>query len=355
MTAAETSARELTPVETHPRAETAEAPDSPPQRDPETGLQRSTLLAQAMAANALAIAALVFFAVIVLNVHAGFSSQRTELVSLMLAIAAALTLNIFILRRQFAPLEQLVATMDQIDLTFPGARAELPHGATEDVAELILAFNDMIERIEHERKEKMAAAVNAQESERARVARDLHDEANQALTAVILRLEAAAQAAPPALAAEIGEAKQLAAQAMEELLEVARRLRPTVLDLGLRNALSAQVNDFGDRTGITARFIYEGGSKRRLDSDSELALYRVAQEALSNIAQHADATHVEVRLEMNGSTRLVVQDNGRGFDPTAPTGRFGVSGMRERALLVDANLAITSAPGDGTTIRLELA
>ncbi|MFY9264257.1 MAG: sensor histidine kinase [Solirubrobacterales bacterium] len=311
-------------------------------------------MAQALAANALAIAALVFFAVLVLDVQEGLGTRRAEVVLLMMSIAGALLLNMVILRRQFAPLERLVKTMDRIDLALPGERAELPRGATEDVAELVLAFNQMIERLEQERREKVAATVQAQESERARVARDLHDEANQALTAVILRLEAAAQSAPPSLAEEINEAKALAGQAMEELLEVVRRLRPTTLDLGLRNAISAHVNDFGDRSGIDVKFSYSGESRHRLGDDRELAVYRVVQEALSNIAQHADASHVEVRLSVADSIRLQVTDDGKGFDATAPTRRIGITGMRERALLMDGKIEIASTPGEGTTLTMEL-
>ncbi|MFY9489218.1 MAG: sensor histidine kinase [Solirubrobacterales bacterium] len=328
--------------------------DAAPPRLRQVGASRTTLMAQVIATNALAIAALVFFAVLVLGVQKGLGERRAELVLLMASIAGALLLNMVILRRQFAPLEHLVATMDRIDLTAPGERADIPAAATEDIAELVEAFNRMIQRLETERQAKTRATVEAQESERARVARDLHDEANQALTAVILRLEAAAQSATPELAEEINEAKALAGQAMEELLEVVRRLRPTTLDIGLRNALSAHVTDFTDRTGIDADFIYEGESRHRLGDDRELAIYRVVQEALSNIVQHADASHVEVRLRVGDSIRLQVTDDGKGFDPTAPTRRFGVTGMRERALLMNGKIEINSKPGEGTKLTMEL-
>lgn len=330
--------------------------DPTPEHDDDDArtISKSTLLAQALAANALAITALVFFAVLVLDVEGGLASHRAELILLMMSIAGALLLNMAILRRQFAPLEQLVETMEKIDLSEPGSRADLPSGTTDDVAELVGAFNAMIERLEIERREKIAAAVEAQESERARVARDLHDEANQALTAVILRLEAAQQDAPAELAAEINEAKSLAGQAMEELLEVVRRLRPTILDLGLRNALSAQINDFGERTGIVASFEFKGDSRTSLGPDRELAIYRVVQEALSNIAQHADANRVDVRLSVGEWIRLTVQDDGRGFDPGRPSRRFGITGMRERALLMNGKIEIDSTPGEGTTLTMEL-
>lgn len=337
-----------------PRRELVAVQTPPEPGEKSTTISKSTLLAQALAANALAITALVFFALLVLDVEGGLTEHRAELILLMMSIAGALLLNMVILRRQFAPLEQLVDTMERIDLTEPGARAELPRGTTDDVADLIDAFNSMIERLEQERREKTAAAVEAQEGERARVARDLHDEANQALTAVILRLEAAQQSAPPELAKEINEAKRLAAQAMEELLEVVRRLRPTILDLGLRNALSAQINDFAEVTGIDANFEFEGDSRAHLEPERELAIYRVVQEALSNVAQHADAERVDVRLAVGKSVRLTVQDDGCGFEPGRPNRRFGITGMRERALMMNGKIDIESTPGQGTTLTMEL-
>lgn len=315
---------------------------------------RSTLLAQAIATNALAVFGLIFFAVLVLGLNTG-GERRTELILLMIAIAFVLSLNIFLLRRQFAPLENLMETMDGIDLSQPGSRAEISLTATEDVADLVDSFNKMIERLEVERLAKVQATVEAQEAERARVARDLHDEANQALTAVILRLQAAVEDAPPELATQIDEARELAGQAMEELLQVVRRLRPTTLDLGLRNALSAQIQEFGDLSGIEATFSFEGDHHRRLDNDRELAIYRVVQEALSNIVQHADASSVDVKLSLDDPVVLTVRDDGCGFDPTTPTERFGVVGMRERAMLADGLLEVESSPGAGTILRMELS
>lgn len=340
---------------THPDTPPIEADASPIEasEEPRRGTHRSTLLAQAIATNALAVFGLIFFAVIFSNVNSG-DQRRTELILLMVAIAIVLSLNIILLRRQFAPLEHLVSTMEEIDLTKPGVRAEVPEKATEDIVELIGSFNSMIERLEEERLGKVQATVAGQEAERARVARDLHDEANQALTAVILRLQAAAQDAPPELAAEINEAKQLASQAMEELLQVVRRLRPTTLDLGLRGAVSSQAEDFQDRTGIETEFVFVGDHTARLGDERELAIYRVVQEALSNIVQHADATRVEINLEIADPIVLTVQDNGEGFDPGQPTGRFGVTGMRERAMMVNGVLEIESSPGAGTVLRMEM-
>jgi two-component system sensor histidine kinase UhpB len=142
---------------------------------------------------------------------------------------------------------------------------------------------------------------------------------------------------------------------MEELLHLARQLRPTALDdHGLVPALASQVADFGDRTGIRASF-RRHGNVPNLSDEEQLVIYRVTQESLSNVAQHAGARHVDVELSFVGRTVLRVRDDGGGFK-SLPNGRsrLGVSGMRERALLVGGHLSIFSEPGDGTTIELTM-
>jgi two-component system sensor histidine kinase UhpB len=193
--------------------------------------------------------------------------------------------------------------------------------------------------------------VRAQERERARIARDLHDEVNQALTAVLLRLEATQQQAPEDLRPELAETKRLATQAMEELLQIARQLRPAVLDdHGLVAALHTQVRDFAEQTGIRAEF-YARGTAPRLEPEQQLAIYRVTQEGLSNVAQHAHAHSVDVELSFVGRITLTITDDGRGF--TGPReGGLGLSGMRERALLAGGQLRVWSRDGNGTRIEL---
>src|SRR6185437_13212719 len=153
-----------------------------------------------------------------------------------------------------------------------------------------------------------------QERERRRIAQDLHDEVNQALTAVSLRLQASIAHAPEDLRRELTETKRLAGQAMEELLALARQLRPAVLDdLGLLPALKTQVRDFGDQTGIQAAFNVRG-TISELPPDQQLVVYRVTQESLSNVAQHSGAGKVDVELSFEDpGTRLRIADDGRGF------------------------------------------
>src|SRR6478609_8719553 len=211
---------------------------------------------------------------------------------------AVLATSLLRLRRRFTPLERLIEEMEKVDLSRPGPL--LPAsidgiGETEEVERLELAFLRMMRRLEAERRRAGSAALQAQEEERARVARDLHDEVNQSLTGLLLRLEAAREAAPPELEAELAETKALANQAMRELLSLARQLRPTALDdLGLKAATAGQVEQLAHGE-IKAEFSAEGDFSS-LDDDAQLVVYRVAQEALSNAARHSGAAHVTVRL-----------------------------------------------------------
>ncbi|HET7455608.1 MAG TPA: sensor histidine kinase [Solirubrobacterales bacterium] len=270
----------------------------------------------------------------------------------VLALALALVRE----RRRLRPLEDLVEAMEKVDLSSP--RPLLPAsidgvGETEEVARIELAFLRMMRRLEAERRRAGSAALHAQEEERARVARDLHDEVNQSLTGLLLRLEAAREAAPPELEDELAETKALANQAMGELLSLARQLRPTALDdLGLVAAIEGQVEQL--RRGEIGASLEADGDFSDLGDDAQLVVYRVAQEALSNAARHSGAARVEVRLRRTegGGVLLEVSDDGRGFAFDESERGLGIGGMRERALLIGAELTIESRPGRGTTVRL---
>ena len=277
------------------------------------------------------------------------------IVVLGLAVAVLAT-SLLRLRNRFEPLEKLIEEMEKVDLGRPGAA--LPHsidgiGETEEVERLELAFLRMMRRLEAERRRAGSAALQAQEQERARVARDLHDEVNQSLTGLLLRLEAAREAASPELEAELEETKALANQAMRELLSLARQLRPTALDdLGLVAATAGQVEQLAHGE-IEAGFAAEGDFSD-LGDDAQLVVYRVAQEALANATRHSGAGEVEARLRRreDGGVELTVADDGRGFAFDEAEGGLGIAGMRERALLVGGELTIESRPGRGTTVRL---
>jgi two-component system, NarL family, sensor histidine kinase UhpB len=280
----------------------------------------------------------------------------TTLVIVALAIlAGALAFQLVTTLRRLAPLEKLIEEMEKVDLSRPGP--VLPDSIdgiaeTEEVARLELAFLRMLRRLEAERRRAGSAALRAQEEERARVARDLHDEVNQSLTGLLLRLEAVRAEAPPELARQLDETKGLANQAMRELLSLARQLRPTALDdLGLAAAVAGQVEQVA-RPDLETSLTKEGDFSG-LDEDVQLVVYRVAQEALANAARHSGAERIEARLRRAGEgVELEVADDGRGFAFEQSERGLGIGGMRERALLVGGELTIESRPGQGTTVRL---
>jgi len=267
----------------------------------------------------------------------------------------AFVINSVVLRRRFVPLENLIDEMEKVDLSQPGAN--LPPGIdgkadSEEVERLELAFLRMMRRLEAERRRSSSAALRAQEEERARVARDLHDQVNQSLTGVLLRLEAAKAAAPPELEAEISETGRLAHRAMDELLTVARQLRPTALDdLGLKAAIAGQVEQLST-SGFDLSFESEG-DLGDLDPDTQLVIYRVSQEAIGNAIRHSGGSRIRVRLERRPErVEMTVSDDGRGFTFAEANTGLGLGGMRERALLVGGDLETESGPGSGTTVRL---
>ncbi|MEV7433109.1 HAMP domain-containing sensor histidine kinase [Streptomyces griseoviridis] len=261
--------------------------------------------------------------------------------------------NALVLRAGLAPLRRLGGAMAAADLLHPGARAEVAGPA--EAAELITTYNTMLERLENERAAGAGLALSAQERERHRIARELHDEVGQTLTAVLLQLKRVADRAPADLRAEVGQAQEATRAGLDEIRRIARRLRPGVLEeLGLVSALRSLAGEFTTH-GLTVRHHIPGGpgDLPALTEESELVLYRVAQEGLTNTARHSGADRAEIRLRpVDGGVELVVRDNGRGLGG-AKEGA-GIVGMRERALLVGADL--TLGPGDeaGTEVRLRV-
>jgi two-component system sensor histidine kinase UhpB len=290
-------------------------------------------------------------ATVAVDAHLASLTHGREVVVLGLAVLATLLGNWLLLHRRFEPLDRMISAMEQIDLANPHSKRTGSPRDSAEVERLGAAFDRMVSRLETERRDAGRAAIRAQELERRRIAQDLHDEVNQALTAVSLRLQASIERSPTELRRELNETKRLCTQAMEELLALARQLRPAVLDdHGLLPALHSQVRDFADQTGINATFNTRG-SLPPLTPEQQLVIYRVTQESLSNIAQHAQARKVEVELSFIGRTVLRVDDDGLGFAGPR-NGGLGLSGMRERALLAGGHLSVWSGEGQGTRIEL---
>ena len=315
-------------------------------------MKTRSLLVQVLAVNLLLVAATALVATVAVDAHFTTLTRGREWLVFGLALVATLLGNWLLLHRRFEPLDRVISAMEQVNLADPRDAAKAPPQiGSAEVRRLDVAFRRMIARLEAERREAARSTIRAQERERQRIAQDLHDEVNQALTAVSLRLQATIEQAPPELKRELAETKRLSGQAMEELLALARQLRPAVLDdHGLLPALHSQVADFGERTGMRASFVSRGAVPK-LTPEQQLAIYRVTQESLSNIAQHAEARSVEVELSFIGRTLLRISDDGRGF-VGAENGGLGLRGMRERALLAGGKLSIYTRDGGGTRVEL---
>jgi two-component system sensor histidine kinase UhpB len=285
------------------------------------------------------------------TIHA--SIAFVEVLDLTVGLLVMLAANLLLLRHAVGPIDRLVERMRTVDLLRPGQR--LPEEGGVEVTALVRAFNQMLGRLESERRESGRRALQAQEAERLRIARGLHDEVGQVLTGVLLQLDSLAQAGADR-EADIAETKQSVRGALEEVRRIARELRPEVLEqLGLVSALTELSRRFADHSGIQVRPSFAEGLPRLSDT-SELAVYRVAQESLTNVARHARASAVDVSLQPGvGSVVLRVSDNGRGIaEDVDVNGHGGLRGMRERAVLVGGALAVKPARGGGTEVRLEV-
>ena len=314
-----------------------------------------SLIGQVVVANVVLVTLTLVAASLVTGLdHAG-SDSTGQLLVLGLVLLLTFLVNLWMLQKRFAPLEHLIDRIEEVDPAAP-ASLHLGGGRAKEIDRLGRSFNQLLERVDAERRRSSHLVLRAQEEERTRVARDLHDEVNQALTAILLRLEALDQDVPPEQRDDVSQLKALTTQAMDELLNLARQLRPTALDdHGLVPAIEAQVRGFGDRTGIHAN-LETHGDPTELDGEKQTVIYRIAQEALANAGRHAGASRVDVTLTAAGEgARLRVADDGSGFDPVAARrGGLGLEGMAERAKLVGGELDLRSAPGAGTEITLRL-
>jgi two-component system, NarL family, sensor histidine kinase UhpB len=276
-----------------------------------------------------------------------------EALTLALGIVAMLLANLFLMRRAFGPLERLTSLMRRIDPLEPGRRIETA-GEASEVVELTRAFNDMLDRVEKERRESALRTLSTQESDRRRLARELHDELGQVLTALVLRLKQTARDAQPPLRTQLTDAQETARSALDDVRGIVRQLRPEALDdLGLVSAVAALSSGFSRRTGMRVDLDLDR-EVPSLGLDAELVVYRVTQESLTNAARHSGSEHVSVQLKgLGAGAELTVRDRGRGAPAESLRGS-GIRGMRERALAVGANLAIDSLPGAGTEVRLSV-
>jgi signal transduction histidine kinase len=239
--------------------------------------------------------------------------------------------------------------------------------ANDEIGELAVAFNSMtaslaqaeVERQEREqlRSEYVNRVITAQEDERKRIARELHDSTGQSLTSLLVGLRNLKEADDPDNTPErIDELREIVSQTLDEVRQMAWQLRPSALDdLGLISALDRYIHDYQQRFNVQVDFLTRGIDKR-LPLEIETTIYRIAQEALTNIARHAEASTASVIIDRRHNTlRIIVEDNGVGFVPSEQHRKsLGLQGIRERAALFNGTLTIETEPGHGTSLFIEI-
>jgi two-component system sensor histidine kinase UhpB len=277
--------------------------------------------------------------------------KPTQAAIVVAGLFVTVAANALLLRRALRPLSRLVERMEFVDLLRPGQRLQVERH--DEIGSVVRSFNRMLDRLERERRESGRRVLAAQEAERVGIARDLHDEVGQVLTGVLLHLDSIAESAP-AHRDEIDDAKQSVRHALNEVRRISSELRPEMLEqLGLVSALTELTTTFGRVSGVSVGRRFDQ-SLPALAPDAELAIYRIVQESLTNVARHAQATRVDVALEgTRDSVVLRVVDDGRGI-AGEPAEHGGLRSMRERALLIGAALAIERAPSGGVEVRLEV-
>ncbi len=330
-------------------------PDLPPVggQDPVPAPRRSVpMLWRVFAANAAVFAlAFALLALTPIRIHARI--RLIELVILLVGLVVMLLVDLLLLRQALSPLDRLTRVMGTIDLLRPGRRAVGFEHSSREVLTLAEAFNEMLERLEDERHESSARALAAQEGERLRIARELHDEIGQTLTAVALRAEHAASR-ENLDKAELTKLADIVQRALEDVRRISRELRPEALDeLGLRGALVALSSRVAQQSRMHVHRNVDG-SLPSMTPDVELAIYRIAQEALTNAMRHSGASDVQLSLtRSNGALLLRVADNGRGLPDEISEGG-GLTGMRERALLIGGDLQIETSAEGGVAVTLRV-
>lgn len=275
----------------------------------------------------------------------------------------SVALNFVLLQFAFRPLMDLGKIMNRVQAGERSLRAPMT-GVDPQADQLASTFNMMLEAIDEANRQRATLIINAQEEERKRVARELHDETSQVLTSLLISLAILEESVTSQQAQDrIAETRQLAHQTLRAIRNLSLDLRPSALDdLGLLPALRWYIKEYQQKFSIEVDF-HASGFKGRLPTELETVLYRIVQEALTNVARHAQAHKVTVHLEENEDNIFAtISDNGHGFDaekvqklPGAGQEHgWGLVGMHERASLLDGNLTITSRPEQGTTIHVTI-
>lgn len=276
---------------------------------------------------------------------------------ILTGLLISVLINFALLKLALTPLTRLRETMTQAQAGDLTLKAPVT-GFDPDADQLATTFNSMLQAIDDLSKSRARHVLHAQEEERKRIARELHDETSQALTSLLISLALLEESVSDPTARErICDTRTLAHQTLRAVRNMSLDLRPSALDdLGLLPALRWYVKEYQQKVGVEAE-LSVSGLKERLPPEVETALYRMIQESLTNTAKHAHATHVWVTLTEDGLLlRATIRDNGHGFDAAGMMRRhwqdrgLGLAGMQERAALLDGTVEFESEPGAGTLI-----
>jgi two-component system sensor histidine kinase UhpB len=282
-----------------------------------------------------------------------YPAKGKELLALGCGVVAMILLDGLLVRRALRPLDDLRQSMQRIDPLEPGERLDVESTA-DDLTDLARGFNDMADRLEAERREATRRTLAGREEERRALARELHDEVGQTLTAVLAHLDIVARRAPAELAPSLDDSREGVRASLEQVRTVVNRLRPDTLeDLGLVSAIRALSGRIARQTGLAISLVLDERLPP-LDADAELVVYRIAQEAMTNAVRHARASAIDLELGLDDQGLVLrVRDDGRGV-PDRLLELSGIRGMRERALLVGGDLNVDSTATGGTEIRLRI-
>ena len=314
-------------------------------------LSRLPLLWRVFAVNAgLLLAVSLVLALLAGPIHTSIAVVETF--DIAIGLVVMLAANLALVHRALAPVGRLVVRMRTVDLLQPGQR--LAEDGGPEISEVLHSFNQMLDRLEAERQESSRRALAAQEAERLRVARHLHDEVGQVLTGILLQLDALAVPDDGARRRNVDNAKAAIRASLEDVRRIAQELRPELLEhLGLVSALTQLSRMVADQAGVRVDHHF-AAQLPSLSPEAELAIYRVTQESLTNAVRHAGATRIDVTIDAGPeSVVLRVIDDGRGL-PDGHTDGGGIRGMRERAMLIGGALAVKPGADGGVEVRFEV-
>lgn len=314
--------------------------------------RRTSLYARVVSINA-AIVAGATLVLVLTPATVGYPIQLAEAIVLVVGVSLVVVANALLLRISFGGLARIVARMERVDLL--RARERLPAIGGPETRAVVAGANQMLQRLEQERRESSRRTLAALEGERLRIAQELHDEIGQRLTGMLLQLGNLVPDAPPELRERVAAIQEDARSTLDEVGQLAWRLRPGILDdLGLLRALEELVESLEEQTPQIRVRSSLPATLPAVAPEAELAIYRVVQEALTNAIRHAGARHIALAIGVaDGRLSVSVTDDGGGL-PGEAVEDVGLRGMHERAFAIGATLTIDSDERTGVRVLLEL-